>query len=120
MNFEKILMSTTNSIIDGFYIAENKGIVTSSVVSGTNIFRDVFAGFRDVIGGKSQSYTNKIEEIKLEALEGLKTQAIGKSCNAILGGSIDVDEISGGGKSMLMVTAVGTAVVAKSRSQPKN
>ncbi|MHA2799813.1 YbjQ family protein [Vibrio harveyi] len=117
MNFEKVLISTTNSIIDDWYVSESKGIVTSSVVSGTNIFRDIFAGFRDVIGGKSQSYTNKIEDIKQEALEGLKEQAMYRSCNAILGVSIDVDEISGGGKSMLMVTAVGTAVVVKPRAQ---
>lgn len=58
-------------------------------------------------------YINKIDQIKAEALMGLRKQAAEKKCNAIVGVSIDVDEISGSGKSMFMVTAIGTAVVVK-------
>ncbi|PMO69447.1 hypothetical protein BCT03_23980 [Vibrio splendidus] len=91
-------------------VSENLGVITSSIVIGTNIFSDIFADVRDVVGGKAESYTNKIDEIKEQSLEELKLKAMKKGCNAIIGISIDVDEISGKNKSMLMVTTIGTAV----------
>lgn len=106
----QVYTSTTNSIQEGMAVSENVGVITSSIVIGTNIFSDIFADVRDVVGGKAESYTNKIDEIKEQSLEELKQKALKKGCNAIIGISIDVDEISGKNKSMLMVTTIGTAV----------
>ncbi|MEZ8316745.1 YbjQ family protein [Vibrio splendidus] len=106
----QVYTSTTNSIQEGMAVSENLGVITSSIVIGTNIFSDIFADVRDVVGGKAESYTNKIDEIKEQSLEELKLKAMKKGCNAIIGISIDVDEISGKNKSMLMVTTIGTAV----------
>ncbi len=111
--YEFILTSSTNSISNNHIITSNKGVITSTVVAGTNFLRDILAGVRDVVGGQSETYINKIDAIKSDALFGLRKKAHEKSCNAVIGVSIDIDEISGGGKSMFMVTAVGTAVVAE-------
>ncbi len=70
----------------------------------------------DIVGGQSGTYNNKLDQIKSDALLGLRKQAANKKCNAIVGVSIDVDEVSGGGKSMFMVTAVGTAVIVEKRA----
>lgn len=107
---EHVYTSTTNHILDGWVISDNKGVITSTVVVGTHIFKDIFASVRDVVGGRSGSYTDTIDNIKSESLSELKNKARDLNCNAIIGISVDVDEISGGGKSMLMVTTIGTAV----------
>lgn len=114
----QVYTSTTNSIQEGMAVSENVGVITSSIVIGTNIFSDIFADVRDVVGGKAESYTNKIDEIKEQSLEELKQKALKKGCNAIIGISIDVDEISGKNKSMLMVTTIGTAVKVEDSLQP--
>ena len=79
-------------------------------MAGTNIFKDLFASVRDIVGGNSATYMSKLDEIKSQVLSQLRKKACELGCNAVIGVSIDVDEISGGGKSMLMVTASGTAV----------
>ena len=112
-NYEYVKTSSTNLISADLTITENFGVITSTIVSGTNVIRDILASVSDVVGGKSVVYINKIDQIKAEALMGLRKQAAEKKCNAIVGVSIDVDEISGSGKSMFMVTAIGTAVVVK-------
>lgn len=111
----QVYTSTTNSIQEGMVVSENVGVITSSIVIGTNIFSDIFSDVRDVVGGRAESYTNKIDEIKEQSLEELKQKAMKKGCNAIIGISIDVDEISGKNKSMLMVTTTGTAVKAEDK-----
>lgn len=111
-NYDYVLTSTTHIIADGFVIEKNVGIVTSTVVGGTNILRDVMAEVSNVVGGQSKTYMNKIESIKEQALFELRRSASKKNCNAIIGIQVDVDQVSGGGKSMFMVTASGTAVVA--------
>lgn len=117
-NSSRIYTSTTNSIQEGMIVTENVGVVTSSIVIGTNIFSDLFSDVRDIVGGKAGSYTSKIDEIKEQSLEDLKQKAMKKGCNAVIGISIDVDEISGKNKSMLMVTTIGTAVKVEAITQP--
>jgi uncharacterized protein YbjQ (UPF0145 family) len=81
------------------------------MIAGTNIFSDVFAGFSDIFGGRSSSYQKQLSSIYNEAIERLqyKTYQLGGNC--IVGLKIDIDEISGQGKSMFMITAIGTAVL---------
>ena len=104
-----IIVSTTNTL-EGTEIKEYLGIVSSHVVAGTNIFSDIFASFSDIFGGRSQSYQKQLTSINDEAINLLKNKALSLGANGIMGLSIDHDEVSGGNKSMFMVTAIGTAV----------
>lgn len=108
--YNHIKTSTSNFILPNHIITDNKGVITASIVAGTNILSDFFARFSDLFGGKSSTYIAEIDNIKEQALKELRKKADNLSCNAIINVSIDVDEISGNNKSMLMVTAVGTAV----------
>lgn len=105
-----IKLSTTNSF-DGYKITNYLGIVSESVVVGTNLFSDFFASVSDIFGGKSRSYQKQLYKLREFALEGLAVKAKEKGANAILGILIDSDEISGQGKSMFMINVTGTAVV---------
>ncbi|UJF18409.1 YbjQ family protein [Vibrio sp. SS-MA-C1-2] len=107
------IITTTAQIPDHLRIESVEGIITTSIVSGTNFFRDFFAGFTDFFGGKSNSYMSKLDDIKQEAIEDLKNKAEKMGCNAVIGIAIDVEEISGGDKEMLMVTITGTAAVVR-------
>lgn len=103
-----ILITTTNNIEYGS-IKKYLGVVYSNIVIGTNIFSDISASLSDIFGGKSESYRRKLELIRNDAIEELKQKACSLEANAIVALHIDFDEISGGGKSMFMVSASGTA-----------
>ncbi|QIZ78213.1 YbjQ family protein [Ferrimonas lipolytica] len=104
-----IQISTTNEIY-GEQIDSHIGIVSSHVVAGANVFRDALASLSDIFGGQVTGYQSKLEDIKYSALEELKFKADLEGGDALVGVTIDVDEVSGGGKSMFMVTAMGTVV----------
>ncbi|ELJ8840347.1 heavy metal-binding domain-containing protein [Vibrio parahaemolyticus] len=84
-DYDSIKTSSTNLISDKLSIIDNHGVITSTIVIGTNLFSDFFAGVRDVVGGKSGSYMNKLDKLKSEVLLDLKRQAAAKKCNAIIG-----------------------------------
>lgn len=117
----RILYITTTSNIEGAKIEKYLGIVTTQSVQGTNIFSDMFAEVRDVVGGYSESYQNKLRSMENRVLEELKAKAIKLGANAIIGLRLDFDEISGKGKGMLMLTAQGTAVrIMESEERAQN
>lgn len=106
-----MLMTTTATLQDK-EIVEYKGLVFGEVVSGVNIFKDMFSGIRDVIGGRSGAYEGEIGEARDKALEEMVKRAEKKGANAIIG--VDVDyEVLGEKNGMLMVSVSGTAVVVK-------
>lgn len=106
-----MITSTTNTI-EGREIIEYKGIVTGEAILGTNIFRDLFAGIRDIVGGRSGAYENALREARQIALRDMQDEAVRLGANAVIGIDLDYENISAGGKSsMLMVSASGTAVV---------
>lgn len=78
-NFEFVKTSSTNSISSDLEIIENHGVITTTVVAGTNFLRDILAGVRDIVGGQSGTYNNKLDQIKSNALLGLRKQAVSKS-----------------------------------------
>ena len=102
-----MLLSTT-SVIDGKRITTYHGLVSGEAILGANIFRDLFAGIRDVVGGRSAAYEKELRRAKEIALEELTEQARAMGANAIIG--IDLDYETVGNGSMLMVSASGTAV----------
>lgn len=100
---------TTTSNFECGSIKKYLGVVYSNIVIGTNIFSDISASLSDIFGGKSESYRRKLELIRNDAIKELKQKAYSLGANAIVSLHIDFDEISGGGKSMFMVSASGTA-----------
>jgi len=112
ITYSNILVTTTNSI-EGIAVAKYIKPVTAHIVAGTNFFSDLFAGFTDIFGGRSKTYQRQLSTIYQEAIDALKVSAFEVGANAILGLKVDLDEISGKGKSMFMITAVGTAVVLR-------
>ena len=104
-----VLVTTTPSV-EGRKITEYKGIVTGEAILGANIFKDLFAGIRDIVGGRSATYERELKRARDIALDEIKTAAAEMGANAVV--AIDIDyETVGGNASMLMVTVSGTAVV---------
>jgi uncharacterized protein YbjQ (UPF0145 family) len=104
-----MLLSTTPSI-DGRRIHEYKGVVTGEAILGANVFRDIFASIRDIVGGRSASYEKVLRDARDMALAELAEEAGKRGANAVVGIDLDYETIGTGG-SMLMVSASGTAVV---------
>lgn len=101
---------TTTQSIEGKNISAYCGIVAGEAVLGANIFRDMFAGLRDLVGGRSGSYEKELRKARQYALDELAEQARELGANAVVG--IDIDyEVLGEKNGMLMVTVSGTAVV---------
>ena len=104
-----MILSTTPTI-EGHTIREYKGVVTGETIIGANIFKDIFAGIRDIVGGRSASYENVLREAKDTSLKEMMLRAQSLGANAIVGIDIDYETVGNGG-SMLMVATSGTAVV---------
>lgn len=100
-----MIMTTTHSV-EGYSIAEYKGIVVGEAILGANLFRDIFAGITDMIGGRSGSYEGEMANARKLALEDLQAQAAALNANAVVGIDLDYEVIN----NMMMVTASGTAV----------
>jgi uncharacterized protein YbjQ (UPF0145 family) len=107
---KKVLPVSTAHTIHGVEIVKSLGFVSAHVIAGTNIFSDIFAAFSDIFGGRSQSYKRQLTGIKNEVVQELMDEAVKVGGDAIVGMSIDLDEVSGSNKSMFMITATGTAV----------
>ncbi len=103
------MILTTTPSIDGKTIRDYLGIVTGEAIVGANIFKDFFAGIRDIVGGRSGAYEQELQKAREIALSEMEEVALQKGGTAVVG--IDLDyEVVGQGGSMLMVTASGTAV----------
>jgi len=103
-----MLLSTTPSI-EGKHVSDYKGIIVGEAILGTNIFRDMFAGVRDIVGGRSGAYEKELAKAREIAFAELKARATELGANAIIG--IDIDyEVVGKDGSMMMVSVSGTAV----------
>lgn len=104
------MLITTTAVLQDIKIEKHLGVVSSEVVLGANVIRDVFAGFRDFFGGRSESYEEVFKKAKQEALREIIQRAEAIGANAIIG--IDYDFLNLGSRgSMLMVAVSGTAVV---------
>ncbi len=106
-----MIITTTNGI-DGKTIREYKGVVAGEAVVGANIFRDIFAGIRDIVGGRSGSYEKVLRNAREAAIEEISEQAEEMGANAIVGVDIDY-EVLGKENGMLMVSVSGTAVLVE-------
>ena len=102
-----MIISTTH-IIEGRPVNEYLGVVTGEAIMGANIFKDLFAGVRDIVGGRSAAYEEELRKARSIALSELGEEAQRLGADAVIGVDLDYETVGQG--SMLMVTASGTAV----------
>lgn len=102
------MIQTTTPGVDGRPISEYLGVVTGEAILGANIFKDLFAGVRDIVGGRSGAYEEELRRARQIALAEMESEAAARGADAIVG--IDLDYETVGNGSMLMVSASGTAV----------
>ena len=103
-----MLITTTNTI-EGRRIVDYKGLVAGEAILGANLFKDLFASIRDIVGGRSGSYEKVLNDARQTAIADMTDNAERMGANAIVGVDIDYETIGANG-SMLMVSASGTAV----------
>lgn len=102
------MIITTTNTIEGRPIRDDKGIVVGEAIMGANIVRDVFAQITDIVGGRSGAYETKLQDARDIALSELEDRARAAGANAVVGVDLDYEVV---GQSMLLVSALGTAVL---------
>lgn len=112
MRYTVHMTHTTTPTIDGKKIITYHQVITADVIIGANIISDIFAGIRDIVGGRSATYEKKFAEGKALAIKELEEQAASVGANAIVGIDFDFETIGSGG-SMLMISVSGTAVTVE-------
>ncbi|WP_343078883.1 heavy metal-binding domain-containing protein [Ostreiculturibacter nitratireducens] len=100
------MIITTTPSVEGRTIATYHGIVTGEAILGANIFRDIFAGIRDIVGGRSAAYEQELGRARQTALAEMQERAAAMGAEAVVGVDLDYEVIN----NMLMVSASGTAV----------
>lgn len=102
------MITTTTSIVQGYVIEEYLGIVTGETILGANVMKDLFAGVRDIVGGRSGAYEKELRRAREIAMAEMQEAAAELGASAVVGVDLDYETVSSG--SMLMVTVSGTAV----------
>jgi uncharacterized protein YbjQ (UPF0145 family) len=106
------MIITTTPTLEGKRVKEYRGVVTGEAILGANLFRDLFAGLRDIIGGRSAAYEKELSKARDLAFQAIEDAAQRLGANAIVGLDIDY-EVLGKENGMLMVSVSGTAVVVE-------
>jgi len=106
------MLTVTTDVVEGKRVKRHLGIVTGEAILGANIFRDFFAGIRDIVGGRSAAYEKELRTAREIAIAEMHETAASMGANAVVGVDVDYENISmGKGGGMLMVSVSGTAVV---------
>lgn len=103
------MIVTTTSTLQNREIADYLGLVTGEAILGANLFKDIFAGIRDIVGGRSGAYEEELARAREIAIGEMTASARALGANAIIGVDLDYETVGQNG-SMLMVSATGTAV----------
>ena len=103
------MLVTTTHNVEGRRVVEYKGLVAGEAILGANLFRDLFASIRDIVGGRSGAYEKVLNDARQTAVADMTDKAAALGANAVIGVDLDYETIGSNG-SMLMVTAAGTAV----------
>jgi uncharacterized protein YbjQ (UPF0145 family) len=106
------MLVTTTPGIEGKRITKYFGVVTGEAILGANVFKDLFAGIRDIVGGRSATYEKELHRARDIALNEMQAQAQQLGANAVVGVDLDY-EVLGPNNGMLMVSASGTAVLTE-------
>lgn len=104
------MLMVTTPFLEGKKIKRYLGIVSGEAILGANLFKDIFAGIRDIVGGRSASYEKELRRAKDMALQEMAEKARLMGANAVIGVDLDYETINLGKGNMLMVSASGTAV----------
>ncbi|MFY7696431.1 MAG: heavy metal-binding domain-containing protein [Cyanobium sp.] len=110
------MIVTTTPSIEGHPILDYRGIVTGEAILGANVFKDLFADIRDIVGGRSATYERELQRARDVALREIVERAEELGANAIVGLDLDY-EVLGASNGMLMVSASGTAVVVEYKAR---
>ncbi len=106
------MLVLTTPTVEGKKIVRYFGMVSGEAILGANIFKDFFAGIRDIVGGRSAAYEKELRKAKLVAVEEMTVEAQAMGANAVIGVDLDYETIvAGSSGNMLMVSASGTAVL---------
>ena len=116
MHSPKDILVTTTSTLQNLEIKQYLKPISAQIVAGAGFLSDFAASFTDLFGGRSDTYQNRLTSLYDEAIAKLKREAYEIGANCIVGLSVDMDEISGKGKEMFMITAIGTAVIVNNLS----
>jgi len=106
------MLVTTTPSIEGKRITKYCGVVAGEAILGANVFKDLFASIRDIVGGRSSTYERELQKAREIALVELQDRAKDMGANAVVGVNLDY-EVLGKGNGMLMVSASGIAVVVE-------
>jgi uncharacterized protein YbjQ (UPF0145 family) len=106
------MLITTTPNVEGRRIREYRGVVTGEAILGANVFKDFFAGIRDIVGGRSAAYEQELQRARDIAMREIEQLAEELGANAIIGLDLDYETVGPQG-SMLMVSVSGTAVVVE-------
>ncbi len=107
-----MMLVSTTPILEDHEIVEYRGIVAGEAILGANIFRDLFASIRDLVGGRAASYEKVLNDAREMAIAEMCERAREMGANAVIGVDLDYETLGQGG-GMLMVSAAGTAVVTR-------
>ena len=103
------MLLTTTPHIEGKKITAYFGVVSGEAIMGADIFKDLFASIRNIVGGRAAAYENELRRAKELALGEMEGNAKALGANAVVGVDLDYETLGQGG-NMLMVSASGTAV----------
>lgn len=106
------MLQTTTPTLEGREIRDYHGVVTGEAILGANVFKDFFAGIRDIVGGRSAAYEQELQKAREIAFEEMALKARELGANAIVGIDIDYETVGSQG-GMLMVSVSGTAVTTR-------
>lgn len=104
------MILTSSNTLENKEIIEYKGLVTGESLIGSNIYKDIFSGVRDVVGGRTTKYEEELEKARNIAFESMEEKAESLGANAIIGLKISYDNLGGTMGNTILVTAYGTAV----------
>jgi uncharacterized protein YbjQ (UPF0145 family) len=104
------MLVLTTPTVEGKKIVKYLGLVSGEAIMGANVFKDLFAGIRDIVGGRAAAYEKELRKAKEIAISEMMEEARKLGANAILSVDLDYETV---GQSMLMVSASGTAVVVE-------
>ncbi|WP_405266913.1 YbjQ family protein [Methanobrevibacter sp.] len=104
------MILTSSNTLENKKIIDYKGLVTGESLIGANIYKDIFSGVRDVVGGRTTSYEEELEKARDIAFQSMEEKAESLGANAIIGLKISYDNLGGTMGNTILVTAYGTAV----------
>ena len=103
------MIVTTTPSVEGRTITRYCGVVAGEAILGANFFKDLFAGIRDIVGGRSGTYERELQKAREIALRELQERAAELGANAVVGVDLDYETLGPDG-GMMLVSASGTAI----------